>query len=97
MAATSFNASPSGVSIRVYYAGAANRLLERGWDGQSWYDGGLDQDTIPGPQVAVLEWGSGNQLNLRVYFQRGEFVSAVTEWAYSGGQWKVGSVAISPA
>lgn len=97
IAATNFNANSSGVSIRVYYASGENRLLEKGWDGQGWYDGGLKQDTIPGPQAAVIEWGHGSQLNLRIYFQRGEFVSGVSEWAYSNGQWKQGRIAIPPA
>ncbi|RJE25374.1 fucose-specific lectin [Aspergillus sclerotialis] len=97
IAATSFNATSSSVSIRVYYAGPDDRLLEKAWDGQRWQDGGFNERSIPGTQVAVVNWGSGPQLNLRVYFQKGEFVSGVSEWAYSSGRWGAGRNAIPPA
>ena len=97
IAATSFNATSSSVSIRVYYAGPNDRLLEKAWDGQRWQDGGFNERSIPGTHVAVINWGSGSQLNLRVYFQKGQFVSGVSEWAYSGGGWGAGRNAIPPA
>jgi hypothetical protein len=92
IAVTSFNASSSGVSLRVYYSGPSNVLLEKAYDG-SWYDGGFKISSIPGSQVAVISW-PGPQI--RVYFQNGTLVTAVTEWVWSGG-WMAGQNALPPA
>ena len=97
IAATSFHASSTSVDIRVYYAGPEDRLLEKMWNGQTWGDGGFNERSIPGTQVAVINWGSGPQLTLRTYFQTGQYVSGVSEWAYAGGKWSTGRNAIPPA
>jgi hypothetical protein len=91
----SFNASSSGVSLRIYYSTLANTILERAWDG-SWYDGGFQQPCVPGSESAVINWGKGSDLQLRVYFQNGTKVTGVSEWCYSGG-WVKGVSAIPPA
>jgi hypothetical protein len=96
IAATSFNATFSGINIRVFRAGPDDQLREKAWD-NGWHDGILNQASIPGPQVAVIHWGDGLQLNLRVYLQRGVFVSGVSEWAFSRGEWMAGQNAIPPA
>lgn len=96
LACTSFNASSSGISLRVYYGTASNHILEKGWDNNGWYDGGFKQPCIPGSECAVINWGSGGGLNLRVYFQNGTDVTGVSEWVWSGS-WTKGVAAIPPA
>ncbi|KFZ08258.1 hypothetical protein V501_06037 [Pseudogymnoascus sp. VKM F-4519 (FW-2642)] len=95
IAATSYPASASAISLRVYHAAADNTLVERAYDGDGWYAGAFVQKTVPGTQVAVIEWTTqGTQL--RVYFQNGTQVSGVSEWVWSGG-WVKGAAAIPPA
>jgi hypothetical protein len=92
LAATSFGS----ISLRVYYGTADNRIQEKGYDSNEWYDGGFNERCIPGSEVAVIHWGSGGDLNLRVYYQLGELVTGVTELMWNGG-WRVGKAAIPPA
>ncbi|OBT52371.1 hypothetical protein VE04_07737 [Pseudogymnoascus sp. 24MN13] len=95
IAATSYPASASAISLRVYHAAADNTLVERAYDGDGWYAGAFVQKTVPGTQAAVIEWTTqGTQL--RVYFQNGTQVSGVSEWVWSGG-WVKGAAAIPPA
>ncbi|RMJ21320.1 fucose-specific lectin [Aspergillus sp. HF37] len=60
-------------------------IAEKAWD-NGWHDGILNQTSIPGPEVAVIQWGNGLQLDLRVYFQRGMFASGVSEWTLTRRQ-----------
>jgi hypothetical protein len=78
LAAWSFP-SAAGISIRVYYGALNNRLLEKCIDQGGWYDGCFNQPSIPGTEAAVITWGQGASLNLRVYFQNGTFVTGVSE------------------
>jgi len=96
IAATSFNASSNGVSLRVYYGTGGDRILEKGYDSSNWYDGGFSVNSIPGSEVAVINWGGGSGINLRVYFQKGTKVTGVTEWMWNGG-WSQGAAGIPPA
>jgi hypothetical protein len=96
LSVTDFNASSSGVSLRVYYGTADNKILEKAWDG-SWTSGGFSQPSIPGSESAVITWGSGGGLQLRVYFQNGTHVTGVSEWCWGTGGWTKGVAAIPPA
>ncbi|KAH6661856.1 fucose-specific lectin [Halenospora varia] len=87
-----FNASKSGVSLRVYYSGKGDVLLEKAYDG-SWYDGGFNQPCIAGSKVTCVSWGS---VQIRVYFQNGTDVTAVSEWMWDG-KWVAGNQALHPA
>ncbi|PBP26062.1 hypothetical protein BUE80_DR003019 [Diplocarpon rosae] len=89
--------SSSGTGIRVYYTGPNDTILEKGNDG-SWYDGGFKQTSIPGSQVGSLSWyASGSKApEIRVYFQNGTEVTAVTEWKWQGS-WSKGHPALPPA
>jgi uncharacterized membrane protein len=89
-----FNASNSGVSLRVYYSGQNNVLLERGFDNSGpWYAGGFNQPCIPGSKVACIAWAP---VQIRVYFQNGTDATAVSEWCWEGG-WVAGNKALPPA
>ncbi|KAI9780654.1 MAG: hypothetical protein M1839_006595 [Geoglossum umbratile] len=96
IAATSFNASANGVSLRVYFATNDNRIVEKGYDSSNWYDGGFSVNSIPGSEAAVINWGGSGGINLRVYFQKGIKVTGVTEWVWNGG-WSQGAAGIPPA
>jgi hypothetical protein len=96
IAVTNFNASSSGVSLRLYYAAANNLILEKGYDTGSWYDGSFKQACIPGSKVAAISWGGGGGVQIRVYFQNGTQDSAITEWCWNGG-WVAGQSALPPA
>jgi hypothetical protein len=91
-----FGVTNSAVSIRVYYEGANNRLLEKGYDGGNWYDGAFNQPCIPGTESAVIFWSGSAGVSLRVYFQNGTEVSGVSEWMWNG-KWAQGVKAIPPA
>jgi len=94
LAVTSFNASSSGVSLRVYYSASNDRLLEKGWDGSGpWYDGGFSVNSIPASYVASISWDS---VQIRVYYQKEVDVTAVSEEAWVG-RWTPGQSALPPA
>lgn len=99
LSATSFNASSSGIALRVYYSTTSNgnQVLEKAWDGNGWYDGAFVAPSIAGTDSAVISWASGNSLQLRVYLQNGTDVTAVSEWVWSGGKWSPGDAGIPPA
>jgi len=97
LAATSFAATSNSISLRVYYGAPNDRILEQAYDGsKGWYTGGFSQPSIPGSEVAVINWGSGSGLNLRVYFENGTDVTGVSEWVWNGS-WTAGVAAIPPA
>jgi len=93
LAVTNFNATSSGVSLRVYYTASNDRLLEKAWDGNGWYDGGFSVTSIPASYVAAISWDS---VQIRVYFQKGVKVTAVSEQAWVGN-WTPGQQALPPA
>lgn len=84
-----------GVHIRVYYAAGGDILLEKAYDGLCWCDGGFKQASIPGSEVAVIHWGTGDELNLRVYYENGTNVTGVSEGVWNGN-WVLGVSAIPP-
>ncbi|KAH6721115.1 fucose-specific lectin [Leptodontidium sp. MPI-SDFR-AT-0119] len=90
----------SGTGIRVYYTGANDLILEKANDG-AWYDGAFRQLSVPGSRVGSLSWyaSSTKAPEIRVYFQSGEQVTAVTEWKWQGGlgAWNIGHKALPPA
>ena len=89
-----FNASNSGVSLRVYYSSQNNVLLKRGFDNSGpWYARGFNQPYIPGSKVACIAWVP---MQIRVYFQNGTDATAVSEWCWEGG-WVAGNKALPPA
>ncbi|KAJ5092007.1 hypothetical protein NUU61_006877 [Penicillium alfredii] len=96
MACTSFMMSSNTLAIRLFYA-TPTQVREMVWDGKKWHDGNFHVDCIPGTEIAAISWGHGNNLNMRVYFQKGELVSGVSEWMWSQGNWKAGKLAIPPA
>jgi len=100
LSATVWKTSSNGTSIRVYYTGAKDLILEKANDG-SWYDGAFKQASIPGSQIGSLSWyaSSSKAPEIRVYFQSGEQVTAIGEWKYQGGlgAWNIGHPALPPA
>ncbi|EKD14984.1 uncharacterized protein L3040_003819 [Drepanopeziza brunnea f. sp. 'multigermtubi'] len=96
ISATSWTSS-SGTGIRVYYTGPDDTILEKCNDG-SWYDGAFNQESIPGSQVGCLSWyaASSKAPEIRVYFQNGIQVTAVSEWKWQDG-WNAGITALPPA
>ncbi|KAH7382974.1 fucose-specific lectin [Cadophora sp. MPI-SDFR-AT-0126] len=97
LACTSFNDTKSGVSLRLYYSSPHNRILEKGFDGDAWYDGGFEEPTIPGSKISAISWQNGGEIQIRIYFQKGEHVTAVSEWAWDGAGWTPGVAALPPA
>ncbi|KAL5323176.1 hypothetical protein ACEPPN_007706 [Leptodophora sp. 'Broadleaf-Isolate-01'] len=97
LACTKFNDTKSGISLRVYYSSPNNSILEKGFDGNGWYDGGFEQKTIPGSKVSAISWQNGGEIQIRIYFQKGEHVTAVSEWVWDGAGWTAGVAALPPA
>ncbi|KAF3480359.1 Fucose-specific lectin [Arthroderma uncinatum] len=99
LAATSFLLQPGDPrSVRVYYGTEDNRILEKGTDGENqWYDGAFTHSSIPGSQVAAVDWGNGGVFNIRVYIQDGAFKTGISEWAWFRRSWRRGVLAIPPA
>ena len=92
LSVTSFNR----MSIRVYYVDRDNKLKEMGYDGKDWYQGGFNRPCVPGSQNGAVSFMKDGNFRLHVFFQRGELVTAVTEWIYEGS-WKEGNAALPPA
>ncbi|CEL00911.1 hypothetical protein ASPCAL00503 [Aspergillus calidoustus] len=91
--------------VRVYYVDRDNRIKERLTTNDNWREGQFDQPCVPGSQVAAVSWEgsrkdssafSHNQCNIRVYFQDGHQVTAITEWKYDG-KWEQGHRGLPPA
>ncbi|KAK2811383.1 hypothetical protein FQN49_008464 [Arthroderma sp. PD_2] len=99
LAATSFLLRPGNTrSVRVYYSTEADRILEKGTDGGNrWYDGAFQHSSIPGSQIAAVDWGNGGVFNIRVYIQDGAFKTGISEWAWFQRSWRRGTHAIPPA
>ena len=96
MACTSYVSSSSQVGIRVLFTKNL-KLYEYSWNGKGWQNHDLGVGCIPGTKVAMIGWGRGDHLNFRVYFQKGEHVTGISEWMWTGGNWKAGRLAIPPA
>lgn len=92
LSVTSFNRA----SIRVYYVDRDNKLKEMGYDGKDWYQGGFNRPCVPGSQNGAVSFMKSDNVRIHVFFQRGELVTAVTEWIYEGS-WKEGKAALPPA
>ncbi|KAG9240523.1 fucose-specific lectin [Calycina marina] len=86
LACTRFNDTKSGISLRLYYSSPHNSILEKGYDGDGWYDGRFEEPTIPGGKIQI-----------RIYFQKGEHVTAISEWVWDGAEWSSGVAALPPA
>jgi len=97
LATTSFGDTSSGISLRLYYSTPTNTILEKAFDDpkSGWYDGGFNQASIPGSKIAAISWQTGTDNQIRVYFQKGVSVTAVTEAVYSSG-WSLGVLALPP-
>jgi len=94
LAATSWLKSSGGISIRVYYSAPGDLILEKGWDSNSWYDGGFKQSSLPASKVAAITLN--NSPSLRIYLQNGTDNTAVSEFVWEGG-WTPGNPALPPA
>lgn len=95
MACTSFLMGHNEIGISVFYV-TANGIQEMHFDGK-WNERKMDVTCIPGSEVAAVSWGSEKNVEMRAYFQKGEHVSGVTEWMWTGGKWKAGTMALPPA
>ncbi|KAJ5869572.1 hypothetical protein N7455_004513 [Penicillium solitum] len=84
------------VGIRVFF-NAANMVLEMVYDGMSWTEGHFHADCIPGTQIACISWMNGSRPDVRVYFQAGHEISAITEYVWTQGRWSSGKLALPPA
>ncbi|KAL3458087.1 fungal fucose-specific lectin [Aspergillus heterothallicus] len=81
---------------QVYYADRDNRMKEVYATGNKWQVGDFDQPCVPGSRVAAVSWGSRRDCNVRVFFQGGHQVTAITEWKYHG-KWEEGQRGLPPA
>ncbi|KAL4866482.1 hypothetical protein BDV12DRAFT_199083 [Aspergillus spectabilis] len=97
---------------RVFYIDRENHVREMIMEMQSgmfsnserWAEGHFDQPCVSGSQVAAISWsgrGSGggkgeDECNIRVYFQAGHDVTAISEWMYRG-RWEEGRRSLPPA
>ncbi|CAG8282078.1 unnamed protein product [Penicillium nalgiovense] len=96
IACTSYMASPETVGIRVFY-NTSNMMREMVYDGKSWAEGHFRADCIPGTQIACISWVNGARPDVRVYFQAGHEISAITEYVWTQGRWSSGKLALPPA
>ncbi|KAJ5717378.1 hypothetical protein N7488_003024 [Penicillium malachiteum] len=95
VACTSYLLGHERIGISVFYA-IAGSMQEVRFDGR-WHEGKMDVNCIPGSEVTAISWGNEKSLEMRVYFQKGEHVSGISEWMYTGGKWKAGKAALPPA
>ncbi|KAJ5986957.1 hypothetical protein N7451_011322 [Penicillium sp. IBT 35674x] len=95
LACTSYNIASEKIGIHVFFV-TAKGLQEMVFDGK-WREGKLDIDCILGSEVAATSWGTGKDLQLRVYFQKGEHVSGISEWVFKQDKWEVGKRVLPPA
>lgn len=82
--------------IRVFY-NTSNMMREMVYDGKSWAEGHFHADCIPGTQIACISWINGSRPDVRVYFQAGHEVSAITEYVWTQGRWSSGKLSLPPA
>ncbi|KAL5340252.1 fucose-specific lectin [Aspergillus crustosus] len=73
---------------------------------ERWTAGEFDHPCVAGSQVAAVSWGgrgggdahakAKDDCNIRVYFQAGHEVTAISEWVYRG-KWEEGRRSLPPA
>lgn len=95
LACTSYNITAEKVGIHVFFV-TAKGLQEMIFDGK-WHEGKLDVDCILGGEVTATSWGNGKDAQIRVYFQRGEHVSGISEWVFKQDKWEQGKTVLPPA
>ncbi|KAJ5291811.1 hypothetical protein N7478_001062 [Penicillium angulare] len=95
LACTSHMLGNNKVGMSLFYVCSLS-LQEMKFDGQ-WQKGDLKVGCIPGSEVAAACWGSEKNVQMRLYFQKGEHVSGISEWMFSDGKWKAGKAALPPA
>ncbi|PKX97806.1 fucose-specific lectin FleA [Aspergillus novofumigatus IBT 16806] len=86
IAATSYGAGNSSIYMRIYFVNSDNTIWQVCWDhGKGYNDKRTITPVIQGSEVAIISWGSlaNNGPDLRLYFQNGTYVSAVSEWVWS--------------
>ncbi|KAL4905799.1 fucose-specific lectin [Aspergillus multicolor] len=101
------NNNNNNTELRLYYVDRNNRMKEmvqkcqnQNQDQDNWTKGQFDEHCVSGSQVAAVAWGKNNQCNIRVYFQHGRYVTAISEWMCKGqgkGRWEQGKEALPPA
>jgi uncharacterized protein YyaL (SSP411 family) len=96
IACTSYMTSSEVVGIRVFY-NTSNMMREMVYDGKSWTESQFHADCIPGTQIACVSWMNGARPDVRVYFQAGHEISAITEYVWTQGRWSSGKLALPPA
>ncbi|CDM28956.1 Fungal fucose-specific lectin [Penicillium roqueforti FM164] len=96
IACTSHMTSSETVGIRVFY-NTSNTMCEMVYDGKSWTEGHFHADCIPGTQIDCISWMNGPRPEVRVYFQAGHEISAITEYVWTQGRWSSGKLALPPA
>ncbi|KAL2812142.1 fungal fucose-specific lectin [Aspergillus cavernicola] len=88
--------SCSESEVRLYYIDRDNRIKEMACSSDRWGHGQFDQPCVSGSQVAAVSWGNERDCNIRVYFQCGQYVTAISEWTYNR-KWEEGKTALPPA
>ncbi|GIJ86422.1 hypothetical protein Asppvi_005310 [Aspergillus pseudoviridinutans] len=101
IAATSFGAGNSSIYMRIYFVNSDNTIWQVCWDhGKGYNDKRTITPVIQGSEVAIISWGSfaSNGPDLRLYFQNGTCVSAVSEWVWTSAHGsQLGKNALPPA
>ncbi|KAL2019414.1 hypothetical protein VTK56DRAFT_9705 [Thermocarpiscus australiensis] len=93
VAATTWGSNP--YHIRVYYQDTDLNVVEKGWDGSGWYNGGLRFHVgVPRAALGVTSWGdSGSGLGIRLYYGAEGNVVREKGWDGSSGSWYDGNFA----
>ncbi|KAF7586025.1 hypothetical protein BBP40_009658 [Aspergillus hancockii] len=101
IAATSFGVTSNGIFLQIYFVNFDNTIWQVCWDhGKEYWDKSTITPVIQGSEVAVISWGSfpTGGPDLRLYFQNGTYVSAVSEWVWTSAHGaQLGQGALSPA
>jgi hypothetical protein len=101
IAATSFGATGNGIFMRIYFVNFDNTIWQVCWDhGKGYWDKRTITPVIQGSEVAIISWGSfpAGGPDLRLYFQNGTRVSAVSEWVWTSAHGsQLGQTALPPA
>ncbi|KAB8224567.1 fucose-specific lectin [Aspergillus novoparasiticus] len=96
IAATNFNPGKSSIYMRIYFVNSDNTIWQVCWDhGKGYHNKGTITPVIQGSEIAIISWEGPE---LRLYFQNGTYVSAISEWTWGtahGSQ--LGRRALPPA
>lgn len=96
MACTSYMMDNDKMGIRVFMV-HMQHLMEMIWDGKEWHKGDMEEYCLPGTEMAAICWGQGGNVEMRVYFQRGEMITGISELVgNTQGKWKVNKPALPP-